>query len=282
MASAREKRIAEFVDQFRVEPGSKVDARQGLRPGVQEGHRLEEGGRGSCSRAGSSCSPSTRRGSTPQGHARRARRPAGARRRRQGRDDPPRDERRQPAGRRGAQLQGALVGGARPRLPLALRAEAAGAAARSASSTARTTRRCSSSASTRSCSSGRSCRRSRAAHGIWKRRYREINDWERYLTDNGIRVVKLFLNLSKEEQRVRFLRRIDLPDHNWKFSSADVQERELLGRLPAGVLRDALAHEHRVGAVARDPGRPQVVRAHRRRRGDREHADRDRPALSRR
>ena len=62
--------------------------------------------------------------------------------------------------------------------------------------------------------------------GIWKRRYREINDWERYLTDNGIRVVKLFLNLSKEEQRTRFLRRIDLSDHNWKFSAADVRERE--------------------------------------------------------
>ncbi len=61
---------------------------------------------------------------------------------------------------------------------------------------------------------------------IWKRRYREINDWERYLTDNGFRIVKLFLNLSKEEQRVRFLRRIDLPDHNWKFSAADVRERE--------------------------------------------------------
>jgi PPK2 family polyphosphate:nucleotide phosphotransferase len=61
---------------------------------------------------------------------------------------------------------------------------------------------------------------------IWKRRYREINDWERHLTDNGFRIVKLFLNLSKEEQRVRFLRRIDLPDHNWKFSSADVTERE--------------------------------------------------------
>jgi PPK2 family polyphosphate:nucleotide phosphotransferase len=60
---------------------------------------------------------------------------------------------------------------------------------------------------------------------VWKRRYREINDWERYLTDNGFRVVKLFLNLSHEEQRVRFLRRIDLPDHNWKFSTADVQER---------------------------------------------------------
>src|SRR6476660_4772613 len=60
---------------------------------------------------------------------------------------------------------------------------------------------------------------------IWKRRYRAINDWEQYLTDNGFRIVKLFLNLSKEEQRVRLLRRIDLPDHNWKFSEADVAER---------------------------------------------------------
>ena len=61
---------------------------------------------------------------------------------------------------------------------------------------------------------------------VWKRRYRDINAWERHLTDNGFRVVKLFLNLSKEEQRARFLRRIDLPDHNWKFSEADVAERE--------------------------------------------------------
>ena len=60
---------------------------------------------------------------------------------------------------------------------------------------------------------------------VWKKRYRDINDWERYLTDNGFTVVKLFLNLSKEEQRTRFLRRIDLPDHNWKFSAADVKER---------------------------------------------------------
>jgi PPK2 family polyphosphate:nucleotide phosphotransferase len=60
---------------------------------------------------------------------------------------------------------------------------------------------------------------------VWKRRYREINDWERYLVENGIRVVKLLLNLSKEEQRRRFLRRIDLPDHNWKFSPADPKER---------------------------------------------------------
>jgi PPK2 family polyphosphate:nucleotide phosphotransferase len=60
---------------------------------------------------------------------------------------------------------------------------------------------------------------------IWQQRYRQINDWERYLTDNGIKVVKLFLNLSKEEQRRRFLARIDLPDKNWKFSANDVQER---------------------------------------------------------
>src|SRR5689334_11426760 len=50
---------------------------------------------------------------------------------------------------------------------------------------------------------------------VWKRRYREINNWERHLVDNGFRVVKLFLNLSKEEQRIRFLRRIDLSDKNW-------------------------------------------------------------------
>ncbi|MGW3245252.1 polyphosphate kinase 2 family protein [Streptomyces sp. NPDC001070] len=61
--------------------------------------------------------------------------------------------------------------------------------------------------------------------GIWERRYREINDWERYLTDNGFKVVKVFLNLSKEEQRARFLKRIDLPEKNWKFSAADVRER---------------------------------------------------------
>jgi len=61
--------------------------------------------------------------------------------------------------------------------------------------------------------------------GIWNRRFREINDWEHYLVDNGIKVVKLFLNLSKEEQRIRFLRRIDLPEKNWKFSAADARER---------------------------------------------------------
>jgi PPK2 family polyphosphate:nucleotide phosphotransferase len=61
--------------------------------------------------------------------------------------------------------------------------------------------------------------------GIWRRRFREINDWERYLLDSGIHVVKLFLNLSREEQRKRFLARIDRPEKNWKFTAADARER---------------------------------------------------------
>ena len=60
---------------------------------------------------------------------------------------------------------------------------------------------------------------------VWKRRFREINDWEHYLTDQGYRFVKIFLNLSKEEQRRRFLARIDEPDKNWKFSANDAKER---------------------------------------------------------
>jgi len=63
------------------------------------------------------------------------------------------------------------------------------------------------------------------SHHVWSRRYNEINEWERYLHDNGIRIVKLFLNLSKEEQRQRFLARIDYPEKNWKFSANDARER---------------------------------------------------------
>jgi PPK2 family polyphosphate:nucleotide phosphotransferase len=60
---------------------------------------------------------------------------------------------------------------------------------------------------------------------IWTRRYREINDWERYLVGNGIHVVKVLLNLSRREQAERFLDRVDHPDKNWKFSPSDVRER---------------------------------------------------------
>ena len=60
---------------------------------------------------------------------------------------------------------------------------------------------------------------------VWRRRFREINDWEQYLVDNGIRVVKVFLNLSKREQAKRFLSRIDDPAKHWKFSPSDARER---------------------------------------------------------
>ena len=61
--------------------------------------------------------------------------------------------------------------------------------------------------------------------GIWPRRYQEINDWERYLVSNGIHIVKVMLNLSKQEQAKRFLKRIDHPEKNWKFSPSDIRER---------------------------------------------------------
>lgn len=60
---------------------------------------------------------------------------------------------------------------------------------------------------------------------IWKQRYRQLRDYERYLYENGITVVKFFLHLSKEEQRQRFLERIDNEAKNWKFSSSDIAER---------------------------------------------------------
>jgi PPK2 family polyphosphate:nucleotide phosphotransferase len=60
---------------------------------------------------------------------------------------------------------------------------------------------------------------------VWRERYRSIVDLEKHLTNNGTRIVKFFLHLSKEEQRKRFLDRIDEPDKNWKFSLADIHER---------------------------------------------------------
>jgi PPK2 family polyphosphate:nucleotide phosphotransferase len=61
---------------------------------------------------------------------------------------------------------------------------------------------------------------------LWNHRYRSIADLERHLFENGTRIVKFFLHLSKEEQRKRFIARIDEPQKNWKISLADVQERK--------------------------------------------------------
>ena len=61
---------------------------------------------------------------------------------------------------------------------------------------------------------------------IWQERYRSIVDLENHLYRNGTRVIKFFLHLSREEQRKRFLDRIDEPEKNWKFSQADIEERK--------------------------------------------------------
>lgn len=61
---------------------------------------------------------------------------------------------------------------------------------------------------------------------FWKRRYRQINDFERYLTENGTVILKFFLNVSKAEQKKRFLERLEDKAKNWKFSSADIKERQ--------------------------------------------------------
>ncbi len=65
---------------------------------------------------------------------------------------------------------------------------------------------------------------------VWEERYRSIVDLESHLYRNGTRIVKIFLHLSREEQRKRFLERIDEPDKNWKFSLSDVHERKYWNR----------------------------------------------------
>jgi PPK2 family polyphosphate:nucleotide phosphotransferase len=63
------------------------------------------------------------------------------------------------------------------------------------------------------------------SNDIWKERFEDISAFERYATRNGIAIRKFFLHVSKEEQKRRFLSRLDLPEKNWKFSAADVRER---------------------------------------------------------
>jgi PPK2 family polyphosphate:nucleotide phosphotransferase len=76
---------------------------------------------------------------------------------------------------------------------------------------------------------------------IWRERFEDICAFERYLTRNGTVILKFFLNISKEEQRQRFLDRLDDPSKNWKFSMADVTERALWNRYMA-VYQDIVRH----------------------------------------
>ena len=72
-----------------------------------------------------------------------------------------------------------------------------------------------------------------AGRNIWRERFEDISAFERYLTRQGTVILKFFLNVSRQEQRERFLSRLDEPSKNWKFSLADISERALWGKYQA-------------------------------------------------
>jgi len=94
----------------------------------------------------------------------------------------------------------------------------------------------------------------RGRKAVWRERYRSIVDLERHLSGNGTRIAKIYLHLSKEEQRKRFLARIDEPEKNWKFSLADVEERKFWRRYMK-------AYEACLGATSTDEAPWYVVPA---------------------
>jgi polyphosphate kinase 2 (PPK2 family) len=79
---------------------------------------------------------------------------------------------------------------------------------------------------------------------IWKERFKDIRAFERYLARNGTLILKFFLHVSKEEQKRRFLERIDEPSKNWKFSMGDVAERKLWDQYMAAY-EDMIRHTSR-------------------------------------
>jgi hypothetical protein len=96
-----------------------------------------------------------------------------------------------------------------------------------------------------------------ADRNIWKRRYQSIVDHERHLHRNGTRIVKFFLHVSKDEQRKRFLARIDDERKNWKFSASRRRGTGPLEGLHARLRRLPRGDEHRSGPVVCGAGRRQ-------------------------
>jgi polyphosphate kinase 2 (PPK2 family) len=80
---------------------------------------------------------------------------------------------------------------------------------------------------------------------VWSQRYDQINDFESMLAQNRVRIIKFFLHISKEEQRKRFLVRLDDPTHQWKISEADFKERKFWGDYTA-------AYEHAIEKCSTD------------------------------
>ena len=96
---------------------------------------------------------------------------------------------------------------------------------------------------------------------IWEQRFKDIRAFERHLANDGTKVIKFFLHVSKEEQRKRLLARLDEPGKRWKFSMGDVAERKLWDKYMDGLRRHDPLDQPRGGAVVRGPGRQQAVRA---------------------
>ncbi len=149
-------------------------------------------------------------------------------RRRQGQRDQTRHVGRQPAGVPGVQFQATERARNWPMIFSGARPAACRSGATSASSTAPTTNRFWWCGSTRKSCRTRGCRTNCwPGKDIWKHRFQSIVDFEKHLHRNGTRVLKFFLHISKSEQKRRFLKRIDEPEKNWKFSMADMRERKL-------------------------------------------------------
>ena len=98
---------------------------------------------------------------------------------------------------------------------------------------------------------------------IWRERHKDIRAFERYLARNGVKICKFFLNVSRAEQKQRFLERLDDPDKHWKFSADDVRERQYWKEYMARLRGHDPAHRHRVRALVCRSGRQQVVHADR-------------------
>ena len=111
-------------------------------------------------------------------------------------------------------------------------------------------------------------KRVRSTKRIWKERFEDIAAFERYLARQGFVILKFFLHVSKKEQKERFLERLDRPEKNWKFSRADIREREHWDDYQQAYEDADPPHRRSPRALVRRARRPQVVHPPRGGRGD--------------
>ncbi len=199
---------------------------------------------------------------------------------RQGRRHQACDVGRQSAGLPGLFVQGAVDAGARPRFSVAHDGRRCPSADGSAFSTAPITRKCWWCGPTRKFSPRRNFPPSLVTKDIWKERFEDIRNFEKYQARNGTLILKFFLHVSKEEQAKRLLERIDDPSKNWKFNLGDVAERKNFDdyiRYYEDLIRGDLAA---ACALVRGAGRPQMVHTAGRGLGNDRGAGKPRSALS--